>query len=44
MAIYRVENLTGTLMIPDSCLGIIKALYCFYQFPFCRDNGDTSWV
>jgi len=44
MAVYRVENYTNTLSVPDECLGILKAMYCFYEFPFCRDLGNQSWV
>ena len=44
MAVYRLENYTNTYTIPDECMGVLKAMYCFYQFPYCRDLGNFSWV
>jgi len=45
MALYRVLNYTSSSdNIDNSCIGILRLLYCLYQFPFCVDNGNGVWT
>jgi hypothetical protein len=28
----------------DDCIGIVRNIVCWAEFPACLDNADTTWV
>ena len=41
---YLFYNMTGSISMDDSCLGYLKHVICYNEFPACEDAGDGYFV
>ena len=42
--LYYFYNYTGFSSIDDGCVGYLKNVVCYSEFPACLDNNDGTFV
>lgn len=45
VSLYKISRYTKKDSIDSSCIGILRAMYCYYQFPYCKQNPKNfTWT
>lgn len=41
--LWMLYNYSNIALVDDSCLGYLRNVICWSEFPACVDNGDGTW-